>query len=214
MHGDEPRDRDSQGADPSGMSRQILETLPDAVIVVDTSGSIRLVNRQAETMFGYDAEELIGAQVEDLVPEAVRAVHPAHRQAYFDDPKTRPMGAGLKLAGRRKDGTEFPVDISLSALETPEGLVVSAVVRDVTDWVRTLAEREELVAELRLAQLAQSQRIESLAQLTGGIAHDFNNLLAVILNYSSFVLEDIDNQEEVRASVKAIGRTSWPICGL
>ncbi len=204
MHGDEPPDSDSQGADPSGVSRQILETLPDALIVADMSGSIRLLNRQAEAMFGYDAGELIGAQVEVLVPEAVRAVHQAHRQAYFHDPRTRPMGGDLDLAGRRKDGTEFPADISLSALQTPGGLLVSAVVRDVTDRVRALAEREELVGELRLAQLAQSQRIESLGQLTGGIAHDFNNLLAVILNYSSFVLEDIDDQDEIRASVKAI----------
>ncbi len=123
----------------------LLEAAPDAFVVVDTQGRIRLVNGQVEKLFGYTRAELIGEQVEILVPESMRAWHPQHRSGYMGDPQTRPMGAGLQLAARCKDGTEFPVDISLSAIETEEGLLVSAGIRDVTD-LRKAEARSRLAA--------------------------------------------------------------------
>lgn len=126
----------------------LVESAPDAMVVVDSAGRIVLVNRQTEVLFGYDRAELLGQPVDTLVPQRVREVHPAHRKAYFDDPRTRPMGAHLNLTARRKDGTEFPVDISLSPLETEHGMVVSAAIRDVTDRKRAAEALQEAYEKL------------------------------------------------------------------
>src|ERR1700756_454818 len=115
----------------------LLEAAPDAMVCVDGDGAIALVNAQAERLFGYGRDELIGLPVEVLVPDAVRAVHPGHRAGYVAEPKPRPMGAGMELAGRRKDGTTFPAEISLSAIDTDQGILVTAAVRDVTERRRT-----------------------------------------------------------------------------
>jgi PAS domain S-box-containing protein len=119
--------------DRNRLFESLLESAPDAIVVVDSKGRIRLVNAQVEKLFGYARAELVGQQVEILVPDSVKAWHPHHRSGYMGDPRTRPMGAGLQLAGRCKDGTVFPVDIGLSAIETAEGLLVSASIRDVSD---------------------------------------------------------------------------------
>ena len=113
--------------------RGLLEAAPDAIIAVDSAGRIVFANTQAGRLFGYTTDELIGQAVDSLVPEAARPAHPARRAGYFDSPAPRPMGAGTQLAGRRKDGSEFPADISLSAIQTEQGPLVSAAVRDVTD---------------------------------------------------------------------------------
>ncbi|HEX5740150.1 MAG TPA: PAS domain S-box protein, partial [Pilimelia sp.] len=124
----------------------LLDAAPDAIVGVGRDGRIVLANNQAQALFGYSREELIGQSVEILVPEAMRGHHPGLRDRYFDDPRPRPMGHNAQLSARRKDGSEFPAEISLSALESEDGIMVSASIRDVTERIEATAERERLKA--------------------------------------------------------------------
>jgi len=134
--------------------KTLLEAAPDGVVIADTGGRIVLVNVQTELLFGYPRAELVGQPVEMLLPEAVRAAHAGHRAKYHADPKVREMGAGLPLAGLRKDGSRFPVDVSLSPLQTAEGLLVLASVRDVSE--RRRAEEALLESEQRFRSTFES----------------------------------------------------------
>mgnify|MGYP001307949541 CR=1 FL=1 len=188
--------------------RRLVESAPDAIVVVDATGIIVMVNGQAETLFGYGREELLGQPMEILVPDALRARHLGHRKGFLAHPSVRPMGTGMDLSGQRKDGSLVPVEISLSPLETPEGLLVAAAIRDITaqrhaqDALRRARDEmedrvRERTAELERANFAlqaemadrhkaeqalyQAQKMEAVGQLTGGVAHDFNNLLTVVM---------------------------------
>ncbi|MHB8466918.1 MAG: MASE1 domain-containing protein, partial [Acidimicrobiales bacterium] len=135
----------------------LLESAPDGIVVIDSDGVIRLVNRQTETLFGYERSELVGQRIEILLPTRHGQHHPDLRRQYFEAPNTRPMGAGLDLAARRRDGTEFPVDISLSPLETEDGLLVSAAIRDITERKR---------AEVAMAHQAMHDGLTGLPNRT------------------------------------------------
>ncbi|MFO1534411.1 MAG: PAS domain S-box protein [Thermoplasmatota archaeon] len=135
----------------------LLESAPDAMVIVDEAGRIVFVNGQVERLFGYGRDELLGGAVETLIPASARARHAGHRAAFAGSPGQRPMGEGLDLRGRRKDGTEFPVEVSLSPLHTAQGVLVSSAIRDVT-------ERHQAEAALRASNeaLAEAQRIAHL----------------------------------------------------
>ncbi len=166
--------------------RGLLEGMTLAVIGVDASGRIMFVNMEAERLFDYSRTELIGQTVELLIPENLREKHIEHRRLYLKDPHTRQTMPGLQLPARRRDGGEFPAEISLAPIHSDEGLLTVATVVDITP--RLEAERDQARLE---RELHRGQRLEGLGQLAGGVAHDFNNVLAIILNHAGLIQEDL-----------------------
>ncbi len=170
----------------------LLESASQAIISTDRLGRIVLANPRAGEMFGYTVRELIGARIEILLPESKRAVHGRQRDDYFQRPRARPMGTGLVLAGRRKDGAEFPVEVSLSSVETDEGIFGIAFVSDIT--VRKALEE----------QLMHAQKMEAVGRLAGGVAHDFNNMLTVIAGYNRMILDELSTLDPLRGYAEEI----------
>lgn len=135
----------------------VVENAPDGILIIDESGRMVLANRRVEELFGYDRDELLGASIEILVPDELRSAHSAHRARYGAAPASRPMGAGLQLAGQHRNGARVPVEISLSPVATPSGRFTVAIVRDISERVRS--EEELRAAQEDLALLADRERI-------------------------------------------------------
>ena len=167
--------------------RGLLEAAPDGMVVVNEAGEIVLLNARAEKQFGYRRDELLGHHVKDIIPEGFAERLVADDLRTFAEAQAQQIGTGVELHGRRKDGTRFPMEIMLSPLESEEGVLVTAAIRDIS-------ERKQLAR-----QLHQSQKMDAVGQLTGGIAHDFNNLLTVIIgNLGLLELLVSDNEAAVK----------------
>src|SRR5690606_34820522 len=178
------------GQTPDSFFRNLLDAAPDAMVVVDADGRIAVVNKQAEKMFGYSRERMVGENIEMLLPHRYRARHIRHRAGYVDAPRVRPMGVGMELVGLRRDGTEFPVEISLSPINSGADSFVSSVIRDVTERhqieqalnaARQTAERAQKANNAFLAAASHDLRqpLQALSLLSGALRRTIKDPLAL-----------------------------------
>lgn len=176
--------------------KALLESTPDALVIVDETGNIVIINQQTERIFGYKREEIVGKKVEVLIPERFRAKHPHNREVYSANPRVRPMGSNMELFARKKDGTEFPVEVSLSPLKS-ERLVLSTI-RDITKN----KEQEEELRKYSILE-AKSKEMEQFAHIA---SHDLRHPLLTILNYIKIFDEDYADKldEEGKYCLQAI----------
>ncbi|MBA2505193.1 MAG: PAS domain S-box protein [Thermoleophilaceae bacterium] len=165
----------------------LVESAPDAIVIVDWHGHVALVNAQAEALFGYERDDLIGQNVTDLIPQRYWEAHREHQKAFMRDPETRPMGVGQELFGLRSDGVEFPVEISVSPLDTEQGLLVSSVIRDIT-------ERKRIEAELTARAEALARSNADLEQFAYIASHDLSAPLRVVSGFATLLQRRYEGQ--------------------
>jgi PAS domain S-box-containing protein len=170
----------------------LLESASQGIVGIDQTGRIVLANKRAEEMFGYSRGELMGMRVELLLPESKRATHGRDRDDFFKRPRARPMGIGMDLLGRRKDGAEFPLEVSLSYVDADDGVFAIAFVSDIS-------QRKHLEE-----QLLHAQKMEAVGRLAGGVAHDFNNMLTVISGYNRMILDELSPLDPLRGYAEEI----------
>lgn len=172
--------------------RELLEAAPDGIIKVDREGNIVLLNRAAEQMFGYRREELVGEPVDKLIPDSARGRHHAHRAAYWANPVPRPMGFGMILLARRRDGSEFPVEISLSPVKTDDGFRVMAIIRDAT----TKQKAEEALREANQRLEEQNRELDHANQLKSeflaSMSHELRTPLHTIIGFTELLAEELE----------------------
>jgi PAS domain S-box-containing protein len=159
----------------------VLESAPDAMVIIDAAGEIRLANAEMERLFGYTRHDMVGRPVEMLIPDRYRDRHPGHRMAFFSEPRVRPMGAELELFGRRRDGVEFAIEISLSPLATEDGLLATAAIRDVT-------ERRRIEQDLRDANAKLEEAGRAKDRFLANMSHELRTPLNAILGFTGTLL--------------------------
>lgn len=189
--------------------RALLESAPDAMVIVDRSGLIVLVNSRTEELFGYTRKELVRQSVEMLVPERLVEGHRIHRQGYFGDPRTRPMGAGLALFGRRKDGSEFPVEISLSPLVTDGRTLAISAIRDVTSR-KAEEERAQLLIREQAARAALEDALRLRDEFLSVAAHELKTPVTSLRGFAQLLLSDAAHgrQERLERGLRRIDEQS------
>jgi PAS domain S-box-containing protein len=187
--------------------RALLESAPDGIVIADRDGRITIVNRQAELLFGYERHELHGCDIEMLLPDSARRRHVEHRQQYVAAPAVRPMGRGLALSGRRKDGTEFPAEISLSPLTTDEGLLITAVVRDVTERRRAETQQLELVrAQAARAEAEAANRTKD--QFLATLSHELRTPLNAVYGWARLLRSGSLDEAGAARALEVIDRSA------